>query len=256
MIFLFFYIATRDDVINFYHQLDKAIWASLTSPLVYSGNTRGGIPHFELGVAVFPYNLRLSPPSDSFPVDVAASIPVVSVRFDMGLWGGRGFTPGVGGYGSIDLFFGACAPVIQKVSLPGHFIRSRVPGFFGGVRIGFLRDSPICPGISISYQYARHRLEFDFDFGTGRHTGTYTAVTHSVYMALTKKFVFLAPYLSGGFDLLSSSGYYDGGTPRRFTAAGRGVIGVRIHAGFFKIHIEGGTAGRNRFVSVSGRLAI
>lgn len=256
MIFLFFYIATQDDVVRFYQQLDKAIWASLTSPLSFSGNTRGGIPHFELGVAVFPYNLKLTPPSDSFPVDISTSIPVVSVRFDVGVWRGRGFAPGVGGYGSIDLFFGASAPVIQGIKFPGYFIRSDFPGFFGGIRIGILRDSPISPGISFSYQYGRHNLEFDFDFTTGTKIGRYTAFTHSFYVALTKKISFIAPYISGGFDLLSSTGYYEGSTPRRLTASGRGVIGLRIHAGFFKIHIEGGTSGKNRFVSISGRLSI
>lgn len=167
----------------------------VSSGVISNAGCRGGLPHFNLGVATNMTWFSFKNPVTSANISFPAVFPYV--YGEVGLFGGFSFTPLFRGLLAIDVI-GKYAPTLIKSK---YF--EELPYLLAyGVKVQLMKDQLVPPTPAISVAIINHEyqpLTFKFDTLYTNIKLTDLAIRASV----SKNLVILAPYGGVSYDLYS-----------------------------------------------------
>jgi hypothetical protein len=184
------------------------------SPLTAPAGTTGGLGHFLVSAGVGVTRVEIEDPQRPAGT-VDFFLPAAGVRAALGI--SDGIAPGgvVGGFGAIDVL-GRAGVVAAR-----DRIEDATSVYGLGMRVGILGETALSPALSVSL--ARAWTE-EIAYGEPDEVSFHgdVAVT-SLRADLSKRFVFLAPYVGAGIDRTRIDAGYT--IPSGFSTTGQTIAG-------------------------------
>ena len=174
--------------------------ALISSGVISNAGCRGGLPHFNLGVAANASWFKFTNPVNSEQISFPAVFPFL--YGEIGLFKGFSFTPLLRGLFAVDLI-GKYAPTLIKSDF---FEQS--PYLIGyGLKVQILKDQLVPPTPAVSVALINHEyknLTFKFDtLYTNLHLKDL-----SIRASVSKNVLLITPYLGISYDIYSLNTNY------------------------------------------------
>ena len=237
---------------KFYKEFIPFAGKGLISGVFSSANTRGAFPHIGMGVGFSSNSVNAVDPLDTTR-NMMGSFPTLTLRLDIGISPGIKFAPMIGGFGSIDILYR------RGILFLPHIARLKAISdnfYFNtfGFKFGILRDSRITPAISLNFRYSKTQLGFNFNTFSSPDSGYIFLKTQSFFLAISKKFVAINPYIGVGADLVSGTGKYNGhnlpASPVRENAP-KVFGGMQLSLPVLNFNLEGGTTVSGKYFGLA-----
>lgn len=247
----------------FLNTLVETVGQAISGGVLWSANTHGGLPHFQMGAGLNVVGIEAVNPTDTSETLVAV-VPTMFLFGGIGILKGFNLSPMVGGIGSVDLIgrFGQFPTV-------GEYRKyaEMAPAIFGGgIRMGLLRNSLIAPAVSLTFAYTRtSQMMYVFSDSTAEAWAKLKLSTLSLHVDISKNLLLITPYAGIGWDwhefnaswevdyvnplMEDDSGGMDLKPSSRRLYAGAELCLVIIH-----LNLEGGLTGGNGFVAAGARI--
>jgi hypothetical protein len=197
---------TQKDIEFALNEIAKPLGGVANDAVLQDANTLGGLPHFRITGGI---NLRTVEFKDPEVPDTLRQWTAGAINFEgrIGLFEGKSFGPGFGGFGSTDLLLRlAFYPMGEGDSV------SFVPLFGIGVKTAILRESLVSPALSVSFQYTASQ-SFKLEDAQNDVYADFSMQVISLRADVSKNVIFITPYAGVGFNINSLSAdiwYWDG----------------------------------------------
>jgi hypothetical protein len=203
----------EDDVRNMAVSLTDNAAALISSGVISNAGCRGGLPHFNVGVAANASWFKFTNPVTSGEISFPAIFPYL--YGEVGIFKGFSFTPLLRGIFAVDIL-GKYAPTLIKSD---YFEES--PYLMGyGIKVQILKDQLVPPTPAISVAIMNHEYKnLTFKFDT-----LYTNLKLrdlSIRASISKNVLLLTPYVGVSYDIYSLNTNYwtTGDTTRKEISA-------------------------------------
>lgn len=248
--------ADSTSVEKFYKGFIPFAGKGLISGVFSSANTRGAFPHIGMGVGFSSNSVNAVDPLDTTR-NMTGNFPTLTLRLDIGVSPGIKFAPMIGGFGSIDILYRRGILLLPHISRL-HAISDNFYLNTFGFKFGILRDSRITPAISLNFRYSKTQLGFNFssDFRSP-DSGYIFLKTQSFFLAISKRFVAINPYIGIGMDLVSGTGkYHNHNLPTSPVKENAPKVfgGMQLSLPVLNFNFEAGTTVSGKYFGVAVRL--